>query len=265
MIAGSGLFKQGARYYEWIPVTHPNLDRPRTIKMDANRVFYVSTWNGDVVKSSDHGLTWIKCTKPYPDNPYYIYMQLANDNSIWVFKFEYPVKFSADGGITWLTAGSGLEANGLGDVFRMKNGSLFYHGSNCCSLHRSDDNGLTWTKINNTPPWSYRLFVSDKDEIYLICHPAHVYRSKDMGASFEYIFPFSPEWITTNESNIYTRWKDFYYVAIPGYGISVTRDLEKYDPYFISSRVLDLFIDHNGVLMVRDQDYNSVWYRQNTE
>jgi streptogramin lyase len=80
-------------------VTDPVLESPRTIEIDSRGIFYVSTWNGEIVKSSDHGLSWQKCTKPYSENPYYIFMDVANDDNIWVFKFESPNIFSADGGV----------------------------------------------------------------------------------------------------------------------------------------------------------------------
>jgi hypothetical protein len=261
MISGNKLYRQGARYFDWIEIQNSQVISPRTIEIDTSGVFYISTWNGEIVKSTDHGNTWKLCTKPYPDNPYYIYMYVANDNYIWVFKFDYPTLFSKDGGNTWTTAGSSLTASGFGNVFRMKNGTLLYHGSNCCSLNRSDDNGLTWTQIK-TPGYSYNLFVSEKDEIFIISHPALVYRSKDMGATFEYLWPFAPEWISGLQK-VFNKWHDYYLIAIQGYGISLSFDLEVFEPYWLNSNLQDLFIDHNGVLIVKDWDFKTVYYRHN--
>jgi photosystem II stability/assembly factor-like uncharacterized protein len=147
------------------------LESPRTIEIDRNGIIYVSTTGGEIVKSPDHGVSWQKCTKPYPDNPYYIYMYVSNDNYVWVFKFDYPMLFSADGGITWIPAASELSSHGYGDIFRLKNGTLVFHGSDCCSLFISENNGLTWTHIE-TPGSSNKLYVNDNDEILSVTRKA---------------------------------------------------------------------------------------------
>src|SRR4030042_1416945 len=111
MVAKGALYMQGNRYFIWEKINEPLLEIPRTIEMDRNRVIYVSTWSGDVVKSTDHGESWEKCTKPYPEDPYYVYMSVSNDNYIWVGKFDYPTRFSKDGGISW------QDANALSTFF----------------------------------------------------------------------------------------------------------------------------------------------------
>ena len=127
MVTTNTAYRQGNRYYIWEEIQGLDSNRPRTIEIDGNGVFYMSTWSGNVLKSTDHGLTWITCTKPYPDHPYYIFMNVANDNYLWVFKFDLPTKYSADGGMTWQSAGSEIWECGYGDVFRLKDGSLLFH------------------------------------------------------------------------------------------------------------------------------------------
>jgi photosystem II stability/assembly factor-like uncharacterized protein len=217
MITNGKVYKQGNRYFDWEEIVDPVLKSPRTIEIDGNGVIYVSTWDGEVLKSNDHGESWRNCTKPYPDNPYYIYMHVSNDNYIWIYKFDYPTKYSKDGGNTWLTAGSGLSSYGFGDVFRLKNGSLLFHGSNCCSLSRSDDDGATWTHIA-TPGLSTKLYVNEKDEIFICTQLSGcwIYKSTDMGATFQSVYGVSPVFGTTMD-NVFNKWKDFYYILIPGY------------------------------------------------
>ncbi|HCC69554.1 MAG TPA: hypothetical protein DEQ09_00140 [Bacteroidales bacterium] len=65
--------------------------------------------------------------------------------------------------------------------------------------------------------------------------------------------------------NTFTRYDDFYYVLIQGFGIMKTYDLVNYDNYWRNDDLLDLFIDHNGVLIAKDWDYKTVYYRNNTE
>lgn len=265
MVTNGNVYKQGSRYFLWEQVVHQVLDSPRTIEMDSNGTIYVSTWSGEVLKSTDHGESWKKCTKPYPDHPYYIYMHVSNDNYIWVFKFDYPTKFSGDGGITWQTAGSDLSSYGFGDVFRLKNGTLLFHGSNCCSLSRSDDNGLTWSHIE-TPGNSHKLYVNDREEIF-ICNQESgftILKSTDMGATYRSLFNCSPQFGTTMD-NIFNRWGSTYYILVPGFGILKSDDLEHYETYWINRELNNLFIDHNGVLIAKDWNNNTVYYRKNSK
>lgn len=265
MISKGSLYRQGEKYYLWEKVTHPVMDSPRTIEIDSRGTFFVSTWNGEIVKSSDHGISWQKCTKPFPDNPYYVFMDVANDDYLWVFKFEYPTVFSADEGVTWQTAGSSLSSFGYGDVFRLKSGTLLFHGSNCCSLNRSDDNGLTWTQIT-TPGASTKLYVNEREEIF-ICNQDGgfaIFKSTDMGATFTRLFGCYPQFGTTMD-NIFNKWDDYYYILVPGYGILKSYDLEHYEVYWLNKELNNLFIDHNGVLIARDWDNKTIYYRKNTD
>lgn len=265
MISKGSLYRQGEKYYLWEKVTHPVMDSPRTIEIDSRGTFFVSTWNGEIVKSSDHGISWQKCTKPFPDNPYYVFMDVANDDYLWVFKFEYPTVFSADEGVTWQTAGSSLSSFGFGDVFRLKSGTLLFHGSNCCSLNRSDDNGLTWTQIT-TPGASTKLYVNEREEIF-ICNQDGgfaIFKSTDMGATFTRLFGCYPQFGTTMD-NIFNKWDDYYYILVPGYGILKSYDLEHYEVYWLNKELNNLFIDHNGVLIARDWDNKTIYYRKNTD
>ncbi len=269
MVSGGVLYKQGDRYYTWEKLNDPVLGSPRTIEIDRDGILYVSTWSGDVVKSSDHGETWGKCTKPYPDNPYYVYMNVSNDDYIWVGKFDYPTKFSKDGGVTWQNASSTLSTFLNGNTFRLKNGILVNHGTNGTSKNRlniSYDDGLTWT-ARETPGYSTVMYVNEKDEIYIATQENGftIYQTTDMGVTFKKVHSVYPQWGTTMENNNFTRWNGFYYIIVPGYGILKSADLVHYENYWLNSDLNDLFIDHNGVLIAKDWDWKTVYYRKNSE
>jgi hypothetical protein len=266
MIAYGGLYKQGERYYEWDKVDNPVLNSPGAIKIDRNGIIYVTTWSGDLIKSSDHGVTWKTCTKPYPDYPYFVYSTVSNDNYIWVFQWDHNTRFSKDGGITWNDAGSNLSSYGYGNVFRLKDGSLLFHGSNCCSLNRSFDDGFTWTKIE-TPGYSIKLYVNDKDEILIVTQEngITIYKSTDYCSTFTRETSVSPQWGTSDNDNIFNKWGNFYYVLIPGWGILKSADLVHYEQYWYNSNLRDLFIDHNGVLIAKDWQSSTVYYRKNSD
>lgn len=265
MISGAKLYKQGSKYYIWEEVVNPVLESPRTIEIDSRGIIYVSTWNGEIIKSTDHGVSWQKCTKPYPDNPYFIFMYVSNDNYVWAFKFDYPTLFSDDGGISWKPAASELSSHGFGDIFRLKSGALIFHGSDCCSLFISENNGLTWTHIE-TPGYSNKLYVNDKEEIF-ICNQeggVSILKSTDRGATFMKLYSCFPQFGTSMD-NIFNRWGENYYILVPGFGILKSDDLEHYEIYWQNDQLNNLFIDHNGVLIARDWNNNTVYYRKNSE
>ncbi|MBK7709702.1 MAG: exo-alpha-sialidase [Bacteroidales bacterium] len=260
MIAASTVYRPGDRYYLWETVPDPLLTSVRTLDIDGNGIIYGSTWTGEIIKSTDHGETWRACTKPYPDRPYYIYMSVSNDNWLWVFDFDHPTRYSSDGGETWTDAGDGIESIGSGDVFRLKDGSLLIHGSNCCSLNRSYDDGLTWTPVV-TPGYSLKLYVNEDDDIYIVTQEPgiSIYRSTDYAATFNKVHTVYPEWGTSME-NTFSKWGSNYYITIPGYGILKSADLINYEDFYLNSDILNLFIDQNGVMIAQGQSYNSVYY-----
>jgi hypothetical protein len=266
MVTNSTLFRQGERYYLWEKTEHTFLEQPRTIETDSNGAIYVSTWKGEIVKSSDHGFNWVRCTKPYPEDPYFINMWVSSDNYIWVWKHEYPVKVSKDGGLTWITVPQDLSQYGFGRVYRLENGDLIMHGSNCCSLLISSDDGMSWTHIP-TPGHSTRVYVDHLGRIFLLTQENGItfYSLNPGNSQFTRIHSVYPQWGSTWENNHFIRWKNFWYVVVPGSGIYKTDDMIHFQSYWNNSDIRDLFVDHNGVLIAKDWDWNTVYYRRNTE
>jgi hypothetical protein len=267
MIDNNQIYKEGSRYYLWAPVNDPLLVSPRTLMMDSKGIIYVSTWTGELVKSMDHGNSWETCTKPFPDRPYYFYPYISNDNYVWAFAWDHPIKFSKDGGMTWtdLPDGNPVIAGGFGDIYRLKDGSLLYHGSGCCSLNRSFDNGLTWTKIE-TPGYSIKIFINEKEEFFLVSQGPGtivIYKSADYGQTFSSLYSVAPKFVTDME-NTFNKQGSFYYIILPGYGILKSSDLSTYDLYWFNNNLNKLFIDHNGVLIAKDWNMNTVYYRKNS-
>jgi photosystem II stability/assembly factor-like uncharacterized protein len=255
------LYKQGDRYYDWIEIANPVIASPRTINIDKNGVFYTSNYSGSLYKSTDHGNSWNTCTKPYADVSDIIYVNITGDNYIWVYNWGHKTRFSKDGGNSWQDVGSGME-QGFGDIFRLKDGSLLYHGSDCCSLWRSFDETQTWEKIE-TPGFSAKLFVDENDMITLITQEngTSIYNSIDYGVNFTKVHSVNPIYGTSME-NIISKWKDTYYVLIPGWGILKSKDLIQYEDYWTNSALRSIFIDHNGVLIARELSSNTIHYKQ---
>jgi photosystem II stability/assembly factor-like uncharacterized protein len=268
MLAGNDLYRQGDRYYRWDKLPNPGISF-RTIDINSKGVIYASTWTGELLKSTDHGQTWNMCTKPYPLVPYFIYVCMANDDYIWVGRPDSPVKFSKDGGMTWQTGPSDLPYFITGNVFRMKDGTIVCHGTknpDKLRLHYSVDNGITWN-VRETPNYSTNMFVTKNDEIIIVNQENGVtfLKTTDLGLTYTRIHSVNVGWRTTMERSIFNRWKNFYYVIVPGYGILKSYDLLHYEPFSSSTSFRDLFVDHNGVLIALDINYNKVYYRQNTQ
>ena len=264
MTTYSKLYKQGARYYIWEEVINPLFqapDSPRTVEIDRDGVLYVSTSGGNIIRSSDHGVTWQACAKPWPDITTYVQIYVSNDGRLWVYSADRPVRYSDDRGATWHSAGAGAADGGIGDIFRLSDGTLVRHGLNCCSLAISDDDGQSWTPVH-TPDYSHKVYVDGDDNIFILSSVGTgetIFRSDDRGATFA---PVHSVGVTYRSSydNIFTRFGNTWYVAIPGYGIMKSADLLDYESYHLFSDLRTLFIDHNGVMIVRDKDFQSAWY-----
>jgi hypothetical protein len=267
MISGGRLYSLGERYYIWNEVTVQYLSNLRSIYIDRNRVFYLTSGNGDLIRSTDHGASWQFCTPPYSGINYYFNVSISKDNYIWVSTYNLPTKYSKDSGQTWNELGSEISTHGIGDVFRLNDGSLVLHGADCCSLFRSVDEGVTWTKLT-TPGYTNKVYVTDKDEIFVNAQPFTLYKSTDYGVTFKYVYAASPEW-NSSIDNIFYKVGNFYYVLVPGWGILKSTDLENFEIYWINQNLRNLYIDHNGVLLGKYWTWKPpydqiVYYRKNT-
>jgi len=65
--------------------------------------------------------------------------------------------------------------------------------------------------------------------------------------------------------NTFNKWGNFYYIIIPGYGILKSSDLIHYEVYWHNTDLRNLFIDYNGVLIAKDWDWKTVYYRKNSK
>jgi hypothetical protein len=268
MVSSGRLYKQGERYYIWNEVSGEYLTYLRNIYIDRSQVLYLTTGNGDLIKSADHGETWQLCTRPYSQMSYYLNISITRDNYIWASTYNLPTKYSKDSGQTWTELGSEISRHGIGDVFRLSDGSLVLHGADCCSLFRSTDEGITWTKIE-TPGSSNKVFVDDKDEIFVNIQTFSLFKSTDYGASFQYAYGATPEW-GSSINNLFYKVKNFYYVLAPGWGILKTTDLTNFEIFWMNRNLRDLFIDHNGVMLGTYWNYQDpyrriVYYRKNSD
>jgi photosystem II stability/assembly factor-like uncharacterized protein len=259
-IANSVLYKQGERFFDWLPVDDFPVNLPRRIVIGKDRTWYIGTWEGTLYKSLNQGITWIACAKPWPDHPYYFHLQVTSDNYIWTTALGRGLRCSRDGGLTWSTDTIGLPAaEMLGDIFRLSDGTLFFHSLNC-HLSKSEDDGHTWTRVNS-PQYSLKLYVNNKDELILINQYSvmSIYKSIDKGESFILKKTLGSSFSTLMDHTVHQRGKD-YYLLIPGYGILHTKDFDKYDTFWMNEKVNDMFMDAHGNLLVKELYMQEVHY-----
>ncbi|MGE5419750.1 MAG: WD40/YVTN/BNR-like repeat-containing protein [Chloroflexota bacterium] len=258
------VYRQGGRYYIWEEVTDPLIFEARSVNVDNSGVFYITTWKGDVVKSVDHALTWIKCTRPYPEIPYFVYITVSNDGYIWVGRYDAPSKFSKDGGLTWQLSGDNFPSSYNGNIFRLKNGAIICHGTNKPDKKRlqiSFDDGLTWI-TRETPGYSTNMYVNEKDELFIGTQENGYtfYRTNDLGLTFERLYSVYPKWGTIPDANLVHKWKDMYYIGIPGFGVLKSPDLVHYEKLWETEDIFELFIDHTGTLIARSRNWEGSYY-----
>lgn len=260
MVSEGNIYRQEDKYYLWQQITLPGYFNVTSVDVDSNGVFYLGTWDGNLMKSIDGGNTWLPCTKPYPELSQSVHAYVANDNSVWVFENSYPTKYSYDDGMTWNIAGSDLSQWGYGDIFRMKDGSLFFHGSNCCSLNRSTDDGATWSHVA-TPGLSLKMYADDSDNIFIITQEngLSIYMSSDYGITFNKVYTVTPLW-GTDMRNTFNKWHGTYYIIIPGYGILKSDDLTHYSIFWTNDNIYDMFIDDKGTIIAKDWNMHTVYY-----
>jgi len=264
MIAGEyRVFRQGKKFFEWELVDDPLLRTwAHAIEADNKGVIYVVTYqiakdDWKLVRSSDHGKTWKLCTSPYNVHSSDTRICLANDNTVWACMYGQPVKFSSDEGVTWNTAGSTLSASGFAKSFRLSDGSLlFFDGDN---LNKSADNGLTWTLVN-TPGDIINLYLDENDEIIIasLGQGFTIYKSEDKGNTFKIMTTVFPKGVSVFDNFIY-KWNGYYFIVVPEYCVMGTYNFRGFD-YIVNENMYSCFMDHNGILIAKGKDFNSVYY-----
>jgi hypothetical protein len=262
-VGSSAIYSQGSRYFDWYMTSYLVGYYPRRILIDKNLTFWVSTWYGQLFKSTNHGYTWQECAKPWQDYSNYYYIQLTGDGYIWVSAPGRPMRCSRDGGFSWQEANTGLsEGELLGDIFRLSDGTLFFLSLNM-HLNKSVDDGNSWTTLPS-PPYSLKLYVTDKDELIMMNQEGAlpIYKSTDRGEHFTRKHAVYPAFTTLMDHMVH-KWGNDYFILVPGYGVLRTRDFEEFEDYWLNANVNDMFMDDEGVLIARVLNGQQVHYKDN--
>lgn len=255
LISHSKVYKRGVHFLDWQLINDTRLNGAREIEIDKNGVVYIGTWYGELYKTTDHGQSWIKCTNPIPDRPYFFYCWITNDGDLWATHYERGLWHSKDGGMTWLNPVkvSGTNFN-MSGAFRLKNGWLLSLGSPTglkSEIIKSEDDGKTWTSLP-TPQYPYCFFVTANDEI-IVCvqgMAVGIYKSTDLGQTYKPVHSVPVTFGTGSMQTYFHKFGSFYYMLVPGNGLLKTNNFEQFQSVLSEPNVGGLYIDHTGSLIV---------------
>lgn len=261
LIVGATLYTEGDNYFQWDIVPGFENMSCHSIEMDKNGIIYIGTWDGKLYKSNDFAKTFTECTKPIPEYAGYYELMLTSDNTIWVSRFNYPLRFSNDGGKTWILSESGLNNSSQSiDIFRFSNGKLITLSFDNTSLLESTD-GIHWIPVNNTSLYKSRMYVTEKDELIImnVTSSSFVKTSSDGGKNFSQVYSGRVSYSTAPMNHIFSSYKGNNYISIPGEGILKTTDFNSFELIYDNTDIRGLMVDHNGAFFATNKLFNKVY------
>lgn len=259
-IGNGTIYKQGTRFFDWEPLSSLNFSQPRRILFGNDKRFYVGTWDGRLYRSADQGLSWAECSKPWNDNSYYYYLGITSDNYLWTTAWGRGLRCSRDGGQSWSTDTIGIGSGEmLSDIFRLKDGSLFFFTLNC-HLYKSTDDGYTWESIP-VPGYPLKLYVNDQDQLFLFSqvNGLSMFKSTDKGATFVSVKSVAVAYYTMMDHTVYHRGPN-YFLLMPGYGILQTSDFTNFTVFWRNSDCKDMLVDARGGFLVTELQMSRAHY-----
>jgi photosystem II stability/assembly factor-like uncharacterized protein len=252
MISSGGIYKRGDDFLDWQQLYIPKLQSASGIEIDKNGVIYVGTWNGELYKSNDNALSWIKCTNPILNRPYSFYFWITNDGDLWATSHDTGLYHSNDGGKTWTNPANGTDKNDfITGIYRLSDGALLSVFGTSQQLKKSMDNGKTWTYFE-FPKYAGDLYVTEKQEIIVSDYtmPSNFYVSYDLGKSFKKVYTVMQNYATGDLRTNIQKFGSSYYIAVPGTGLLKTQDFEQFENIFSEPNIGEIYIDHTGTILV---------------
>jgi uncharacterized protein (TIGR03437 family) len=170
--AGSGFTGRGSRGVAFDPT-------------DSKRV-YAGALNGNgFFKSTDGGLTW--SPRRFGSSAVYVIAVAVDSwspNVVYVGTQNEGFFKSTDYGDTWASVGTGLSgAITYLTVDPTEGGRLF--ASTATAFYLSEDGGVTWTNVLNSPAWTVAIDPGDPSRVYATARTLGVFRSSDGGHTWQ--------------------------------------------------------------------------------
>lgn len=261
MIVGDKLYTEGDEYFQWNIVKNFEDHSCHSIEIDNNGIIYIGCWDGKLYKTNDLASTFTECAKPIPEYAGYFELILTNDNKIWVTRWNYPLRFSNDGGQTWKITESGLKSSSQSlDVVRYSTGDYVTMSNDMKTMSKSSD-GIHWLPINNIPIYTSKIFITDTDELIAINQESgiSIYKSVNEGQTFNRLYSISIPYGAWPMTGTFSKINGYYYVCIPGAGILKTTNFDTFEFIYSNAYIRGLMIDHSGVFFATASDFKTVY------
>ena len=262
MCSNGQVFRQTDMYFNWefVSINQPGF--LNAVEVDSQGVLYACNSGGEVFVSVDKGQNWDRCSKPFPDNPGYIVMFVSNNDWIWASTGDKKLVYSKDHGSTGYASGGLSDGDELGEIYRHPDGTLFFR-TFYSRLYKSADDGKNWQLLISTIESAYEMYMEPNGDI-LIYSPYYSHRimkSTDKCQNFTEIYSAKKLIRRCQDLIFSTHYKGTYYILIPGKGIITTTDMIHFEDYWNNRDLINLFIDHNGVLIAKG--HQCIFYRHN--
>jgi photosystem II stability/assembly factor-like uncharacterized protein len=267
MVSGEGLFMQGEHYFEWNHHPKTELNRAFNMETDSRGHLYVSTYDGEILKSTDGGASWQFISKPIPGFDGVLDFTITHNDYLWVTSYYHSLRGSRDGGATWSVDTTGLAKDErIGDIYSLSDGTLLLLTLNS-NVYQSSDDGSAWQPMDVPDP-AFKLFVTPEDEIIVFTltiipgsNGYTVYKADSAGDEFRETERILSEFGARSVIHAYL-YQGIYYVGIPGAGIYKTSGFEEFEEYVRIPGLFELFITGEGTLIGTHIRREKAWYKK---
>lgn len=196
----NGIYTSTDNGNNWQQINGDFISTGITSILNINERLFVITNNTGVFVSPDFGESWESLNTGLNTK---FYSMIRNGDTL-LSATNNGVYISTDLGVTWRQ--SGLDKKYTTTVVT-KDAHLFA-GTNCCGIYHSSDNGNTWVEVNNgLPTLGIYKMASNNSYLYVIDWDLVLYRSGNLGTSWEKIeFPKGDGKIfdiVVNDTNVY--------------------------------------------------------------
>lgn len=254
----STLYKQGNYHFDWLRVNNAFFLNARQVEIDSTGNIWVGNWRGEIFKSIDNGSNWSACTKPFSGYSGFFEFSITSDGYIWATAPNYNLRYSADGGNTWVNTTLPINEK-LGEIYRLSDNRLLLLSLNT-QLFRSSDNFQTWVNLN-APGYPLNLYVTENDVVILINQQNNrsILRSTNAGDNFTLVYstmPYFSGWMRHG----FHKWGNTYYVLVQGKNILKTTDFQNFEEVYTNLYLYDMFVDHRGTLMATTLNKKNFFY-----
>src|SRR5690606_29886642 len=162
------------------------------IIIDNEGSMFVSSWAGDVYKTTDNGITWDSTSNIDTAQTHITDMALYPDNSVLLGTFNN-IKKSTDKGISWSTMINGLPNSIIHNIGVTEEGVIYAVSGNklCRANHIDSSFVIIRDEVVASSPPIYNRIATGSDGIILFADQGTnqgIYRSTDYGETWSKIY-----------------------------------------------------------------------------